>query len=183
MKCQMASKHPRGALRTFLHGDVGAVRLLFDAGALALYLTEHLRMTKEEASDLYGSYMFFVYLTRFSGESLQRTAFGVPSTHLDGRSAAQGELPLVFRSRTRLHFTRRCFLMVISNGLFKVTSPPWSEICIRRAILAETPRFSIFYMGINLGALFAGPVGEFMRTKFGWPLAFATAGIGMVFSF
>ena len=42
--------------------------------------------------------------------------------------------------------------------------------------------YAIYYMGINLGALFGGPVGEYMRMTFGWPLAFATAGGCMAFS-
>jgi len=74
-------------------------------------------------------------------------------------------------------------LLVIGNGLFK----PNISTLVGNLYPQGDPRrdsaFSIFYMGINLGALFAGPVGETMRGWLGWPVAFATAGCGMVASF
>lgn len=42
--------------------------------------------------------------------------------------------------------------------------------------------FTIFYMGINLGALLAGIVAGSVSDSFGWNAGFLTAGIGMVLS-
>src|SRR5690606_16767232 len=48
--------------------------------------------------------------------------------------------------------------------------------------------YNIFYMGINVGALLCNFIAAFMRNKYGWGAAFASAGIGMflgliIFSF
>ena len=48
--------------------------------------------------------------------------------------------------------------------------------------------FSIFYMGINIGAFACNIIAAFMRNKFDWGAAFITAGVGMflgliIFSF
>ncbi|HND08969.1 MAG TPA: peptide MFS transporter [Pseudomonadota bacterium] len=178
----MASKHPRGLYVLFFTEMWERFGFYLMLALFTLYLTEHLRMTKEEASDLYGSYMFFVYLTPFFGGVLADRLLGYTRAILMG-AALLGAGYLVFSIQNQTAFYAALFLMVIGNGLFK----PNISTLVGNLYPTGDPRrdsaFSIFYMGINLGALFAGPVGEFMRTKFGWPLAFATAGIGMVFSF
>ncbi len=42
--------------------------------------------------------------------------------------------------------------------------------------------FNIFYMGINLGAFFAPLVVSWLRTTYGWSLAFMSAAVAMLFS-
>ena len=45
---------------------------------------------------------------------------------------------------------------------------------------AKDSAFTIFYMGINLGALISGIVVGTLRTKYGWHWGFGAAGIGML---
>src|SRR5262249_31370549 len=42
--------------------------------------------------------------------------------------------------------------------------------------------YNIFYMGINIGALLAPINSEWMAHRFGFNVAFAAAGVGMIFS-
>ncbi|MCM2248806.1 MFS transporter, partial [Klebsiella pneumoniae] len=42
--------------------------------------------------------------------------------------------------------------------------------------------FTIFYMGINIGALLAGVVAGSVTNTFGWKAGFVAAGIGMLIS-
>ena len=49
-----------------------------------------------------------------------------------------------------------------------------------RAMRAVTPGFSIFYMGINLGAFIAPLICGYLGQRVSWHAGFASAGIGMV---
>jgi POT family proton-dependent oligopeptide transporter len=72
-------------------------------------------------------------------------------------------------------------LIVVGNGFFK------PSISTLLGNLYSTPEYkdrkdwgyNLFYMGINIGALFGPIVAAFMRNKYNWSAAFAAAGIGM----
>ena len=178
----MASKHPRGLYVLFFTEMWERFGFYLMLALFTLYLTEHLKMTEAEASSIYGGYMFFVYLTPFFGGLLADRIFGYTRAILSG-AALLGAGYLVFSIQNQTAFYAALFLMIIGNGLFKPNISTLVGNLYPQGDSRRDSAFSIFYMGINLGALFAGPVGEFMRTKFGWSLAFATAGVGMAFSF
>lgn len=72
-------------------------------------------------------------------------------------------------------------LMAAGNGFFKpnistIVGSLYSQNDARR-----DGAFTIFYMGINIGALLAGFSGQ-VAEKYGWHLGFMMAGIGMVLS-
>jgi POT family proton-dependent oligopeptide transporter len=67
-------------------------------------------------------------------------------------------------------------LLILGNGFFK----PSIATLVGKLYAPGDPRrdsgFSIFYMGINIGALFAPLVGETLRKLLGWHIAFAIGG-------
>src|SRR5690606_34078621 len=69
----------------------------------------------------------------------------------------------------------------IGNGLFKPSiSTLLGNLYSEEDYKAlKDSGYSIFYMGINIGALICNFIAAFMRNKFGWGAAFASAGIGM----
>lgn len=178
----MASKHPRGLYVLFFTETWERFGFYLMLALFTLYLTEYYKMSEAEASSIYGAYMFFVYLTPFFGGILADRVFGYTRAILSG-AALLGAGYLVFSIQNQTAFYAALFLMIIGNGLFKPNISTLVGNLYPQGDSRRDSAFSIFYMGINLGALFAGPVGEFMRTKFGWSMAFATAGVGMAFSF
>src|SRR5262249_31571647 len=69
--------------------------------------------------------------------------------------------------------------LVLGNGLFK----PNISTLVAKLYPPNDPRldnaFTIFYMGINLGALISPLVAGFLRVRYGYHVAFAAAGVGM----
>lgn len=86
------------------------------------------------------------------------------------------------RRKGRWIFYLGLLLIVCGNGLFK----PNISVMVGNLYDEKNPlkdsAFNIFYMGINIGALFAPMAASFLRNNFGWNYAFGAAGLGMVIS-
>ena len=71
-------------------------------------------------------------------------------------------------------------LLIIGNGFFK----PNISTLVGRLYTDDDPRkdsaFTIFYMGINLGALFSPLIAGSLGEKFGWQYGFGSAALGMI---
>src|SRR5690606_31783225 len=81
-------------------------------------------------------------------------------------------------------------LIIVGNGLFKPNiSTLLGNLYSKEEYKSmKDSGYNIFYMGINIGAFICNIIAAFMRNKFSWEAAFATAGFGLllgliVFSF
>src|SRR5690606_30198454 len=80
-----------------------------------------------------------------------------------------------------LFFYTAITLIVVGDGFFK----PSISTLLGNLYAEDTYKdrkdagYNIFYMGINIGAFVCNIIAAFMRNKFSWGAAFATAGIGM----
>jgi proton-dependent oligopeptide transporter, POT family len=72
--------------------------------------------------------------------------------------------------------------IIIGNGLFKPNISVMVGNLYEEGNPLKDSAFNIFYMGINVGALFAPLAAAYLRNNFGWPFAFGAAGVGMVLS-
>lgn len=135
----------------------------------------------EKASQLYGWYTGLVYLTPLLGGYLADRYLG---THralaIGGSLIALGHFSLAIESVGG--FYTGLGLLIIGTGFFK----PNVSTMVGQLYKTHDPRrdagFTIFYMGINLGALI-GPLlcGYLAQSeRFGWSYGFAAAGLGMV---
>jgi len=70
----------------------------------------------------------------------------------------------------------------LGNGLFKPNISVMVGNLYEEGNPLKDSAFNIFYMGINVGALFAPLVAAYLRNNFGWPFAFGAAGCGMALS-
>jgi POT family proton-dependent oligopeptide transporter len=133
------------------------------------------------ASDLYGTYMMAVYLTPLVGGYLADRWIGTRrSLLLGGAIIAAGHFTLAFPSP--LAFYVGLALVVIGTGFFKPNASTIVGQLYPKGDARRDAGFTIFYMGINLGAFF-GPLacGWLAETSwFGWHYGFAAAGVGMV---
>jgi len=91
-------------------------------------------------------------------------------------SAPMPKLP----NMTVLLFGVGLVLLILGNGFFK----PNISTTVGQLYGQNDPRrdgaFTIFYMGINLGALFSPLICGTLGEKFGWHYGFGSAGIGML---
>ena len=129
---------------------------------------------------IYGLYTAMVYLLALPGGWIADRIIGQQqAVFVGGVIIAAGHFSMAIPSP--IGFYTGLILIVIGTGLLKpnvsaIVGDLYPEGGARR-----DAGFSIFYMGINVGA-FAGPlVCGFLGESINWHLGFSAAGIGMVF--
>lgn len=170
---------------------------------LVLYMTKHLLVSAESgtyiwgyasfkgvlesmfgpmaiqplSSRIYGLYTGFVYFTPLFGGILADRYLGQRRTVMLGAVLmAIGHFVMAFDS----FFLLALLLLILGNGAFK----PNISTQVGNLYPAGDPRrdgaFTIFYMGINLGAFFSPLVCGTLGQVYGWHYGFGAAGVGMV---
>jgi proton-dependent oligopeptide transporter, POT family len=130
------------------------------------------------ASQLFGAYTALVYLTPVFGGLLADRVLGQRRTVIIGAGLmAIGHFMMAFESLLLFAL----LTLILANGAFK----PNISTQVGELYAEGDPRrdraFSIFYLGINLGATFSGVVCGALADSFGWHYGFAAAGVGMLF--
>jgi POT family proton-dependent oligopeptide transporter len=161
----------------FLHPDVGQRVLGFSLVKGGLEGIFGPLGPQPLSSQIYGLYTAFVYLTPFFGGLLADRVIGQRrAVILGGVLMAIGHFLMAVES---LFFPALLFL-ILGNGAFK----PNISTQVGSLYPPGDPRrdraFTIFYMGINLGAFFSPLVCGTLGQRFGWHYGFAAAGVGMV---
>jgi POT family proton-dependent oligopeptide transporter len=151
---------------------------------LVLYLVDSLRWSAADAAHLYGTYTGLIYLTPLAGGWLADRWLGTRrSLVLGGVVIALGHFSLALSAIDALGiplFFAGLGLIIVGTGFFKpnvstMVGQLYSEHDRRR-----DAGFTLFYMGINLGALLGTLVAGYLGEHFGWHYGFASAGVGMV---
>jgi POT family proton-dependent oligopeptide transporter len=137
-------------------------------------------MDRKEAADIYGTFIAFVFLTPFLGGLLADRILGYKNAILiGGVLMGLGYLGLALPGMTAFYVS--LFLIIIGNGFFKPNiSTLLGNLYSEPAYKAHKDAgYNIFYMGINIGACVCNLFAAYMRNRYGWGAAFATAGVGM----
>ena len=143
---------------------------------LVLYLVNSLNYSNEEALHIYAIYTGLVYLTPIIGGYLADRYLGTQKTiFIGGITMMLGHFLMAFPNLLYLAMG----LLIIGNGYFK---PNISTLLGKLYKTNDTRRdsgFSIFYIGINLGAFLAPLIVGYVGETINWHYGFAIAGIGM----
>jgi POT family proton-dependent oligopeptide transporter len=135
--------------------------------------------SKEQASHLYGWYQGLVYLTPLLGGYLADRLIGTHRSIIIGAIIiASGHFCLAVPAQST--FFLGLALIILGTGFFKsnistMVGQLYSEKDRRR-----DAAFTIFYMGINLGASMGQIVCPKLADAFNWHVGFSAAGFGMV---
>jgi POT family proton-dependent oligopeptide transporter len=144
---------------------------------LVLYLTNQLDYRREDALEIYGIYTSLVYLTPILGGFLSDRILGQRKAVLIGGVVmALGHLAMAFEPL--LHVALG--LLIVGNGFFKPNISTIVGGLYREGDPRRDGGFTIFYMGINLGAFFSPLVCGTLGEKVSWHIGFAAAGVGMI---
>src|SRR5262245_6874275 len=132
--------------------------------------------TQPFASHVYGLYTALVYLTPLLGGVLADRVLGQRRTVVLGASLmAIGHFMMAFESL----FLLALLVLIFGNGAFK----PNISAQIGALYAPGDPRrdraYSIFYVGINLGAFLAPLICGTLGETVGWHYGFGAAGVGM----
>ncbi|HEY9005666.1 MAG TPA: oligopeptide:H+ symporter [Ohtaekwangia sp.] len=130
---------------------------------------------------IYGLYTMFVYLLALPGGWLADKFFGLrKSIFYGGCIIAMGHICLALPSNET--FFLGLLLIVLGTGLLKPNiSSMVGEIYPADEQVKRDAGFSIFFMGINSGALISPIIVGYLGETINWHYGFAAAGIGMIF--
>ena len=146
---------------------------------LVLYLVNQLKWPDGDASRLYGTYTGLVYLTPLIGGYLADILIGTRrSLVIGGVIIALGHFSLAFE--TMPTFYLGLLLIIIGTGFFKPNVSTMVGQLYPEGDARRDAGFTIFYMGVNLGALLAPLVCGWLGQRVGWKYGFGAAGVGMV---
>jgi POT family proton-dependent oligopeptide transporter len=133
--------------------------------------------TQPLASQLYGLYTGFVYLSPFFGGMLADKVWGQRKTvYVGGILMAIGHFLMAFE---QYFLVALCFL-ILGNGAFKPNISSQVGSLYEHGDERRDGAFTIFYMGINLGGFFSPLVCGTLGQVYGWHYGFGAAGIGML---
>ena len=172
-------KHPR-ALTYLLFTETWERFSFYGMKALLVfYLTKSFSFSDKAAYVIYGSYAALVYATPVLGGLLADRLLGFRKAVLiGGVLMALGHFAMAVPNLQVFYVALA--LLICGNGFFK----PNISSLVGRLYGADDPRrdsaFTLFYMGINLGAFLAPIACGYLGERLGWHWGFGLAGVGML---
>ena len=171
--------HPRGLSTLFFTEMWERFSYYGMRGFLILYMTKALGFTDQQAGLSYGNYVSSVWLTPILGGLIADRWLGhYRSVLIGGAIIALGHFTLAFPSLP--FFYAGLTLIVIGTGLLKPNVSTLVGSLYEKGDERRDAGFSIFYMGINLGAFLGPLIAGKLAEGVDWHLGFACAGVGMV---
>ena len=183
--------HPRGLMTLFFTELWERFSYYGMRAFLILYMTDAARgglgLETQISGAIYGLYTFGVYALALPGGWIADRVIGQRVAVLvGGVIIALGHFtlaaPLVIPGSDFWSFYLGLVLVVVGTGLLK----PNISAIVGDLYIGDSPErrdagFSIYYMGINIGAFLGPLVCSFFAEKVDWHLGFSLAGIGMIF--
>lgn len=159
---------------------------------LVLYLTKHFLFDRGEAYGIYGAYTTLVYITPVIGGVLADRYLGARKAVLIGAvllvlghmgMAIEGEPVLDARYRNPMVmniFYLSLALIIAGVGFLKANISTIVGELYDKTDVRRDSAFTLFYVGINLGAASGALLAGYLGETFGWKYGFGLAGIGML---
>ncbi|MES2587723.1 MAG: peptide MFS transporter [Bacteroidota bacterium] len=178
-------KHPKALPYLFFSEMWERFGYYLMIGILTFYLKDEIDkggfgMTEAEASDLYGTFIAFVFLTPFIGGLLADRVLGYRlSITIGGFMMGIGYMCLSIHSLSMLYLGM--ILIILGNGFFKpnISTLLGNLYNSEEFKIKKDAGYNIFYMGINIGAFVCNFFGAALYNLYGWGAAFLSAGVGM----
>lgn len=188
-------KHPKGLSSLFFTEMWERFSYYGMRALLTLFLTAELAtggfgMNRKESLAIYGIFTGLVYLTPIIGGWFADKVIGQrKSIYIGGFTMAIGQFLLAGSSVNNLFgddasrltmFYLGLGVLILGNGFFK----PNISTIVGDLYDNDDPRkdggFTIFYMGINIGAFLSPMIAGTLGENIGWPYGYLSAGIGML---
>jgi POT family proton-dependent oligopeptide transporter len=182
----MFKEHPKGLMVLFFTEMWERFSYYGMRGILILYMVASIRdggfgFDDTTAAAIYGLYTALVYLLALPGGWFADRIVGQrDAVFYGGALIAAGNFSLAIPVLREVFFPLGLVLIVVGTGLLK---PNVSAIVGDLYPDNDAKRdagFSIFYMGINIGAFFGPLVCGFLGETINWHLGFLAAGIFMI---
>ena len=171
--------HPRGLMTLFFSEMWERFCYYGMRTLLTLYLVKSLMMGDNQASLMYGAYTALIYAAPVLGGKLADKYLGYRYAIMLGAVLmAIGEFLILGGNETFLLVGMGA--LIVGNGYFKANI----STIVGKLYEDDDPRrdsgFTIFYIGINIGALLATTLVAYVGETYGFNYGFGLAGIGML---
>ncbi len=179
--------HPRGLFVLFFAEMWERFSYYGMRAILIFYLLQHWMFAEDKAYIIYGAYTALVYITPVIGGYLadryigQRKAVQFGAVLLvigHGLMAFEGEggqdSPMINVFWLALAF------IIMGVGFLKANISAIVGQLYGQGDPRRDPAFTIFYMGINLGAATGALIAGYLGQTYGWAYGFGAAGVGML---
>ena len=145
---------------------------------LASYFVRQLGMSEEQAFYTFGAYSCLVYGLVSLGGFIGDKILGTKRTIFLGLVVlCLGYLALSFVSGTGIFFALG--IIAVGNGLFKANPSCLLAKCYEPNDSRLHGAFTLYYMAINVGSVFAILIGPQLMERFGWSAAFFLSFLGL----
>lgn len=179
--------HPRGLSTLFFTEMWERLSYYGMRALLILYMVGLIRddnaglgFDQVKAATIYGTYTMLVYALALPGGIIADKWLGhYRAVFLGGAIIAVGHFCLAVQNNT--FFFAGLGLIVVGTGLLKPNISTMVGSLYEEGDPRRDGGFSLFYMGINVGAALAPIVCGTLGQLLGWHWGFGAAGVGMVF--
>ena len=174
--------HPRGLFFLFFAELWERFSFYGMRALLVLYLVEELFTDlangKDVAYEIYAAYGSLVYFTPAIGGMIADRLIGHKNSIMLGAFLmCIGHFTMAFQNNVIFYMSLG--LLIIGNGFFKPNISSLVGGLYEQGDVRREGGFTIFYLGINLGAFLAPLLCGYLGKAYGWHYGFAAAGFGM----
>lgn len=171
--------HPKGLFYLFFAELWERFSFYGMRALLTLYMTQQLLFTDKMSFGVYAAYMSLVYMTPLIGGMLADRVLGYQKAIIfGGLLMALGHFLLSIE--TPFFYFGSLALIIVGNGFFKPNISTLVGLLYANEDERRDAGFTIFYLGINLGAAIAPLLCAWLAAAYGWHYGFMAAGIGML---
>ena len=179
--------HPRGLFVLFFAEMWERFSYYGMRALLIFYLVQHWMYSDSEASVIYGAYTALVYITPVIGGYLADRYLGQRKAVLFGAVLLTfGHFLMAFEgdggqgSMAINIFWLALSFIIVGSGFLKANISVIVGQLYSRTDVRRDPAYTIFYVGINLGAALGAIVAGWLGQTYGWAWGFGAAGFGML---
>ena len=179
--------HPKGLFLLFMAEMWERFSYYGMRALLIFYLVQHWLFSDSEASIIYGAYTALVYITPVVGGYLADQYIGQLKAVLFGAVLLTfGHFFMAFEGSGGQAdpminvFWLALALIIVGSGFLKANISVIVGQLYSRTDVRRDPAYTIFYMGINVGAATASIICGYLGQTYGWEYGFGLAGFGML---
>ncbi|MBX7536701.1 peptide MFS transporter [Qipengyuania flava] len=179
--------HPKGLFLLFMAEMWERFSYYGMRALLIFYLVQHWLFTDSEASVIYGAYTALVYITPVVGGYLADQFIGQRKAVVFGAVLLTfGHFFMAFEGNGGQAdpiinvFWLALALIIVGSGFLKANISVIVGQLYSRTDVRRDPAYTIFYMGINVGAATASIICGYLGQTYGWQYGFGLAGFGML---
>lgn len=176
---EVSTAHPRGLYVLFFSEMWERFCYYGMRVLLTLYLVKSLLKGDADAALIYGAYTGLVYAAPILGGRMADRFLGYRyAVILGGLMMALGEFIILGGTENMLMIGMGA--LIIGNGYFKANISTIVGKLYQDGDARRDSGFTIFYIGINIGALMATTIVAYVGEVYGFDKGFGLAGIGML---